>query len=73
MRRKNSRSNPLQRGSDGDRRYKWCRCAVCEVVAKCRPTFDFYTAAGDDTGLLRCENCQRKVEVLTGRLRVLLP
>jgi hypothetical protein len=43
------------------------------VVAKCRPTFDFYTAAGDDTGLLRCENCQRKVEVLTGRLRVLLP
>jgi hypothetical protein len=45
------------RGDDGDRRYKVCRCADCDLVELCTPTRDFYTRAPDRDGPLVCEPC----------------
>jgi hypothetical protein len=51
---------PLTHATEGvDRRWRWCRCSVCQLVVVCEPSFDFY---GDDGKPLVCERCfQSKV------------
>jgi hypothetical protein len=41
-----------------DRRYKECKCNRCKGVSQCTPMFDYYTIAGDPSGLLYCEICR---------------
>ena len=42
-----------------DRGYKLCKCSICDVVARCTPSFDFYSTPETGDKLL-CENCFRE-------------
>ena len=45
-----------------ERRWQYCRCAMCKLVGQCTPDTDYYTTkyAVDPTALL-CENCFRTI------------
>lgn len=49
------RDNPFTLGSQGDRRYRYCKCGSCGHVAKCTPKTDFFTAT--DRDVLWCMPC----------------
>jgi len=44
----------------GDRRFKFCQCSKCNIVAQCTPSFDFYVKPS--CNLLLCEKCFRAGE-----------
>ena len=55
MRPMGTKQDPLRRGTDGERPYKYCLCYKCGTIAKCVPQFDFYTHGDEDR--LICEKC----------------
>lgn len=50
-----TRENPITEVGP-ERKYRFCKCWQCGLVARCTPAFDFY---GGDCGPLTCETCMR--------------
>jgi len=50
-------ARPFVRHSDGDRRYKLCRCHRCQEVGESTPRSDYYDSPRGELGYLYCENC----------------
>lgn len=51
------KDKPIEDGS-ADRRYKVCKCCVCNEVGTCTPSNDYYETPESD-GKLVCESCLR--------------
>lgn len=65
-----TRASPFTHDDGQDRRYKWCRCARCNIVRRCTPRFDFYTNL---CGPLLCETCFRDSHGLKGITLIVRP
>ena len=52
---------PITHGGD-IRTYRMCKCYKCEIIARCLPSFDFYTLEEDGSdGPLYCEACFQSI------------
>ncbi len=50
--------DPIETGPVSKILYKHCLCCACGIVAKCTPSFDFYTREKDGpSGALYCYHC----------------
>lgn len=43
-------NEPVVTKANEDRRFKLCQCGQCSLVARCLPTFDFYSRGTGSAG-----------------------